>query len=423
MLQPLEILPGVRLRCVQTDRFKSSCLSINLLRPLCKEEAGKNALLSNVLMQGTRLHPDMQSLSLAMDELYGASIGPMCRKNGEIQTVGLYMSCLDDRYAISGDQVLKPAVQLLSELLLDPALTDGCFRPEYVAIEQENLINTIESAINDKRAYANSRMLKAMCRDDAFGVERLGTTQDVAAITPETLYAHYRHILATSQVEIFYAGSQSQQTIAGLLTAALSKLPRGELTPLSYSAMAHHDGIQELEETMELTQSKLSMGFTTGITSRDPEYLALMVFNALFGGDMTSKLFMNVREKESLCYYVGSVTSASKGIVIVSSGIDRENYQRTVDEILHQLELCRQGQITQSEMVAAKKAMVSSLLALRDSLGSMEDYSAFQVLSGFALDPDAYRQAVEAVDVAQVVAVAQQVKPDTIFFLKGVSNG
>lgn len=174
---------------------------------------------------------------------------------------------------------------------------------------------------------------------------------------------------------------------------------------------------------MVLTQSKLSMGFTTGITSRDPEYPALMVLNALYGGDMTSKLFMNVREKESLCYYVGSVTSASKGIVIVSSGIDRENYQRTVDEILHQLELCRQGQITQSEMVAAKKAMVSSLLALRDSLGSMEDYSAFQVLSGFALDPDAYRHAVEAVDIAQVVAVAQQVKPDTIFFLKGVSNG
>ncbi len=422
MIQPLEIFPGVRLRCVQTDRFKSACLSINLLRPLRKEEAAKNALLSNVLMQGTRLHPDMQSLSLAMDELYGTSMGPMCRKNGEIQTVGFYMSCLDDRYALSGDRVLEPAIGLLTELLLDPALTDGHFCPEYVAIEQENLINTIESAINDKRVYANSRMLKAMCRDDAFGVDRLGTVEDVQAITPQSLYAHYRHILATSEVEIFYAGSQSQQTIAGLLTAALSSLPRGELTALSYSPMDSHEGAQELEETMELTQSKLSMGFTTGITSRDPEYPALMVLNALYGGDMTSKLFMNVREKLSLCYYVGSVTSASKGIMIVSSGIDKENYRRTVDEILHQLELCRQGQITADELTAAKKAMTSSLLALQDSLGSMEDFSAFQVLSGFPLDPEDYRRAIEAVDTQQVMAAARQVKLDTIFFLKGVTN-
>lgn len=422
MIQPLEILPGVRLRCVQTDRFKSSCLSINLLRPLQKAEAAKNALLSNVLMQGTQLHPDMQSLSLAMDELYGTSMGPMCRKNGEIQTVGFYMSCLDDRYALPGDRVLERAIGLLTELMLNPLLIDGCFCPEYVTIEQENLINTIESAINDKRTYANSRMLKAMCRDDVFGVERLGTVADVEAITPQSLYAHYQSILATSQVEIFYAGSQSQQTIAELLTSALSTLPRGALTPLSYSAMPSHEGVQELEETMELTQSKLSMGFTTGITSRDPEYAALMVFNALYGGDMTSKLFMNVREKLSLCYYAGSATSASKGIIIVSSGIDRENYQKTVDEILHQLKLCQDGQITAEELTAAKKAMNSSLLALQDSLGSMEDFSAFQVLSGFPLDPEDYRRAVEAVDIPQVVAVAKQVKLDTIFFLKGVTN-
>lgn len=422
MIQFTEILPGVRLRCIQTDRFKSSCLSISLLRPLRQEEAAYNALLANVLMQGTRLHPDLQSLSLALDELYGTSLGPVCRKNGEIQTVGFYMSCLDDRYAISGDRVLEPAIQLLSELLLDPFLVEGCFSPDYVALEKENLVNTIASAINDKRTYTSMKMLEAMCAGDCYAVPRLGTVEDVEAITPEGLYRHYRNILATSQIEIFYGGSRSGDELASLLTHALAALPRGALRETSFGVLPRRPIPQYLQEAMDIAQGKLSMGFTTQVTTRDPEYPASVVFNALFGGEMTSKLFLNVREKLSLCYYASSNLISSKGIMTVSCGIDTGNYQKAVDEILRQLQLCADGEITCQELSAAKQAILSSLSSLPDSISGMEDFSAFQVLSGFTLTRQAYMDAVAAVTIQDVAAIAAGVRLDTIYFLKGVSQ-
>lgn len=419
MIQPLEIFPGVRLRCVQTDRFKSSCCSLNLLRPLSSSEAAKNALLSSVLMQGTRLHPDMQSLSLALDELYGTSMGPMCRKNGDIQTVGFYLSCLEDQYTMDGDQVLEPAIKLLSEVLLDPLLEGGSFSQEIVAIEKENLVNSIEASINDKKVYADTKMLRAMCRDDVYGVPRLGLKEDVQSITAENLYRHYKEILASSQIEIFYAGSRPQQEIAAMLKKALHQLPRKELTSVSSSPLPHHQKVQYLEETMDITQGKLSMGFTLDTTSKSEDYPYLMLFNAVFGGDMTSKLFMNVREKLSLCYYASSAAISPKGMMVVSCGIDTGNYQTAVDEIMHQLELCQKGEIEAEELEAARKSIISGLNSLSDSIGAMEDFSSFQALSGFTLDPAEYREIVSKATIQDIARIASQVQLDTIFFLKG----
>lgn len=420
MNQFTEILPGIRLRCAQTDRFKSSCLSISLLRPLCREEAAKNALLSNVLMQGTENHPDMTSLSMALDELYGTSLGPLCRKIGDIQTVGFYMSCLDDRYAMEGDSILAPALELLGEVLLQPCLEDGAFREDVVALEKENLINTIEAAINDKRAYADRNMLKALCREDTYGTPRLGEAEDVAAITAQNLYAHYKMILETSRVEIFYGGSMSPETVAELLKKVLGKLPRGKLCRTRFFAIPRHEGVQHLEETMEVTQGKLSMGFTTGITAQNKLFPAMVVFNTLFGGDMTSKLFVNVREKQSLCYYISTAMISTKGIMTLSCGIETRDYEKTVGEIMRQLSLCQQGQITEAELSAAKKAIASGLRSVEDSLASMEELTAFHVLGGIPMDRAAYLQAILEVTAEDAAEVARSIQLDTVFFLRGV---
>lgn len=417
-----ELLPGVLFQSEQTTRFKSGCLSFSLLRPLCREEAAKNALLANILTMATAKHPDMQSMSRALDELYGASLGPMVRKNGEIQTCGIYMSFLEDRFAMEGDRVLAPMLELLREVLLEPLTENGAFQEELVELEKENLINTIESSLNDKRVYADKQMIQALCRDDLYSVPRLGTREDVEAITAQNLYEHYKKILATSQIRIFYAGSAPAETVQALLMDILRDMPREELAPLSSKAMARHGEPQYKEETMDLTQGKLSMGFTTGITPKDPDYIPLMVMNTLFGGDLTSKLFMNVREKLSLCYYAASAVSGAKGLMTVSSGIDTANYQQAVDEILRQLDACKNGDITKEELTDAQQAILSSIATLSDSLGRMEDFSMFRVLTGFPMDKEAYQKAVEAVTVADCARAARQVQLDTIFFLKGAAS-
>lgn len=421
MDQRIEIMPQVWLRAIPTDRFKSACLSFSLLRPLRREEAAKNALVANVLLRGTQKHPDLRSISQLLDLYYGAGLGPLVRKNGEIQTCGLFLSFLEDRFALPGDQVLEPVLEFLGEVLFQPRLEGGAFVPEFVAGEKQNLINTMEAMLNDKRAYADRQMLRAMCRDDSFGVPRLGEAEDVPEIEPASLYAHYRSILAHSPVEIFYAGSASPERVAALLRRVLQPLPRDTMDLTGWKPMQKTQNPQYLEETMDVNQAKLSMGFTTGITTREKEFPTLMVFNALYGAGVTSKLFLNVRERLSLCYYADSTVFGSKGILVVSSGIETGNYAVARDEIMRQLEACCDGEITEQELEAAKQAICSSLRTVADSPGRMEDFAMFGRLSGFPLSVSEYEAAVQAVTAEQVAQVARRIRLDTIFLLKGAT--
>ncbi len=419
MDQRIEIMPQVWLRAICTDRFKSACLSFSLLRPLRREEAAKNALVANVLLRGTQMHPDLRSISQVLDLYYGAGLGPLVRKNGELQTCGVFLSFMEDRFALPGDQVLEPMLEFLGEVLFQPRLEGGAFVPEFVAGEKQNLINTMEALLNDKRSYADRQMLRAMCREDSFGVSRLGEPEDVAEIDPAALYAHYQSLLAHSPIEIFYAGSATPERVAALLRRVLQPLPRGDMDLSAWKPMRKTRQTQYLEETMGVTQAKLSMGFTTGITTRDKEFPTLMVFNALYGAGVTSKLFVNVRERLSLCYYADSSVFGSKGILAVSSGIETGKYAMAKDEILRQLEVCCAGEITGQELEAAKRAICSSLRTVSDSPGRMEDFAMFGRLSGFPLSVSEYEAAVQAVTADQVAAVARQIRLDTIFLLKG----
>ena len=192
MIKTIELFPGVTLRCCRDDRFKQNVLSLQFLRPMCREEASLNALLPAVLLRGCKSCPDMRSVTLKLDDLYGASIGALVRRTGDIQSTGLSCGFIDDRFTLEGDTLLAPMMAFLEEILLDPVTADGVFSPEYVASEKQNLIWTLESQRNDKRAYAGNQLLKQLCKEDSYGIPRLGEIADVEAITPESLYAHYR---------------------------------------------------------------------------------------------------------------------------------------------------------------------------------------------------------------------------------------
>lgn len=418
----IELLPGIFFQAAQTTRFKTACFSLHLLRPLRKEEAAKNALLANVLMRGTAKHPNLRSISAMLDHLYGASAGPLVRKNGEVQTCGFFMSFVEDRFALEKEKILAAMVDFLRELLLEPLTENDAFPADIVVGEKQNLINMIASEVNDKRAYADQKMLRAMFANDPGNVSRLGDIEDVQAITPADLFAHFQHILAHSKIEIFYSGSQSPETVAGLFANALAAIPRQTPDEVVIRGFQPVGKPQYLEETMDVTQAKLSMGFTTDCTCRDPEYPALVLFNAVFGAGVTSKLFINVREKLSLCYYASSSLLSSKGVLVVSSGIQTENYETAKAEILRQLTACQKGEISEEELLSAKKALCSSLDGIGDSLSRMEDFCSFRVLAQFPMSPAAYKAALEAVTVAEIAAAAQKVRLDTILLLKGAAK-
>ncbi len=214
MIQTIQLTPGVVLRHYPDNRFKTAVLSVQLQRPLCREEASLNALLFSVLLRGTAKNPDMRAITARLDGLYGATISPLMRRIGDRQTIGLFLSCLEDRFALPGDQVLAPSLRLVREILLEPKLVQGSFDPEFVESEKKNLIADIEAELNDKRAYAASRMIRSMCAGDSFALSLRGEKEDVEAITAQSLYAHYRKVLRESPVELFFVGSAGAEEVA-----------------------------------------------------------------------------------------------------------------------------------------------------------------------------------------------------------------
>lgn len=419
MIQTFELYPGIVLRCYPDDRFKQACLSVQFLRKMCREEAALNALIPAVLLRGTENCPDLQAITHRLDDLYGAAVGAQVRRVGDYQTTGLYCGFMEDAFALPGDKVLEPMVEFLGEMLFSPALENGIFREDFVESEKRNLILAIEAQRNDKRVYAAGRLLEKMCSEDSFGIPRLGTKEEAEKITIPSVYAHYRKIIKESPVEIFYVGSAKPEQVAALIAPLFAKMERNYVNLPAQTGFVDASGGSHTE-TLDVSQGRLGMGFVTPITSRDDRFAAMQVANVMFGSGMTSKLFMEIREAQSLCYDIGSGYQGSKGIVTVSAGIDFDKEEIVKKQVLELLRQCAEGEFTEEELNAAKQALISQLQGTHDSPGSIENYYISGVLSGMGKTPAEYIQAVEAVTAQTAAQAASTLQLHTQYFLKGV---
>lgn len=288
--------------------------------------------------------------------------------------------------------------------------------PAYFESEKTNLIDAIRSLINDKRDYADARLLREMCAGEPYGISRLGDERGAEKLHPQKLYAHYGEMIAASQLELIYSGSASRERVEQALQAAFSTLPREEIREI-FLAKDHprREQVHLVEETMDVTQGKLGMGFTCG----SGDTAALLMGNTLFGGSSNSKLFMNVREKLSLCYFASSVYHRQKGIITVSSGIEFENYQRAYDEIMCQLEAVQRGELEDWEMESARSVLLNAYASMGDSQGKLENFYLGQAATGQAETPEVLAQEVRTVSPQRIFEAMQTVSLDTVYFLKG----
>ena len=421
MIQTTTLADGVTLRCFYDNRFKQGALSFQMIRPMAGGEASLNALIPAILLRGTEKHPDLRSITMHLDDLYGAAVGTMVRRVGDWQTTGLACGMMDDRFALPGDKVLEPMIDFLRELLLEPCMENGAFRADFVESEKKNLIAAIESDLNDKRVYAMNRMLRTMCRADSMGTPRLGYTEWVAAADPKGLYDHYRKILRESRIDICYVGSAPGWQVANLLKPILAQLDR-DYKALPGQTPFHDAGPSHEVEHMDVSQAKLCMGYTTPITMGTEGFAAMQMMNTIFGAGMTSKLFQNVREKLSLCYSIGTTYYSAKGLVTLSAGIDAADEEKAKAEIAAQLEAMCRGEITEAEMAAAREAILSGLRGIHDSPGSIENYYASAALSGLGWTPAEYMERIAAVTAEQVAEAAKKLTLHTTYILKGENH-
>ena len=412
----IQLSDGVYLTYLPARKFKTSLLSAQFVTPLRQETASAWALLPAVLRRGTVRYPDLGALSAQLDRLYGASVDYTVRKKGENQCVGFVASFIDDSFAPGGEKLLEPAAELVGELICDPVTERGRFVSAYFDTEKTNLIDAIRSQINDKRDYAAARLLQEMCAGEPYGVSRLGDEKSAEKLQMKKLYAQYGELISTARLELIYLGSAPLDRVRQALAAAFSTLPRDGIRDIA-AAVPHpaRTEVRTVTEEMDVTQGKLGMGFSCG----SDDYSAVLLGNTLFGGSSNSKLFLNVREKMSLCYYASSAYHRQKRLITVSSGIEFADYQRAYDEILRQLEAVQKGQLEDWELGGARSTLLNAYASMGDSQGKLENFYLGQAATGQSESPEDLAAQLREVTAERVFQAMETVTLDTVYFLKG----
>ncbi len=411
-----EIKKNVCLHTLNEDKFKTNLINFYFQRPLIKEEVTYNALLPMVLQRGTNTYKTSKDLSKKLEDLYGAYVFGDVAKKGERQIIRFSMSVADENYIGKGN-VLQEGVELANDILINPILGNGSFIKSYVDQEKENLKNRINSRINDKMKYAIDRCIEIMCKDENYGIYEYGNVLDLEGITPESLYNHYKKVITTSPLDIIAVGNMKHNDIKEILLNTL-KINIDEIVYLENKIEeVNHLRVKEIKEKADISQGKLTLGYRTNIPYYDTLYPALMLYSSILGGGAHSKLFIKVREENSLCYYIFSRVEKYKSLMLIGSGIEIENFEMTKDVIAKQLIEMEKGNITDQEIDYAKKSIINSIREFGDSSSSLAEYLYGQVFSNNIEPIEDLITKIESVTIDQIVEVAKRIKLDTIYFL------
>ncbi len=414
---------GIAYNHLSTDRFKTGYFCVNFLLPLQAESAAYYALIPKLLLRGSRDYPNQQVISRRLEELYGADVLSRNFKRGEIHLVSMGIDILDNDYLPRDEKMdlLAESIALLKSLLTDPCMENGRFLQDYTDGEIRNRILAIRAMINNKQRMALELCYRHMFADEAAGVSVEGRIEDYEALDREKLVAYYQHMLQGARIEIFYVGGAPVERVEGLAKTIFREIPRSknEAKMPSIEIRRSAESVRSFEECVPTEQGILVMGFRTGVVLRDEDHLALSLFNEIFGGSPASKLFMNVREERSLCYYCSSFADLLKGTLTVIAGIDPKNKDITVDEIKNQLEEMKNGNMNGEELLCAKQSLSNAYRSILDTPDGMESWYLRRFIGGMSDSPLENAKNVEKITADDISAVAKKISLDTVFFLRG----
>lgn len=416
-IKEFNIIEGINLYYINDTKYKTVSMAMYLHRELDRGEVTKNSVLTKVLRRGNSKYNSIKSINTYLESLYGTLFSVDVSKKADVQSISCSVSNIIDRYSEKG--VTAEAARLMLELMFEPYVTDNGFCADYVESEKKNLKDDIEAIINDKRSYANMRCIEEMCKGEKNAILDCGYIEDIPGINHSNLYEHYKSIIFSSPIDIYVVGEADIDDIVKTVSDYLGRYSF-DIKPFRASLTKRPAGdVKYVDERLDVNQGKLSMGFMTGTNADDDNYYALLVANSIFGSGAHSKLFNNVREKMSLAYYASSRLDKFNSLMIVSSGIEFENYTKAKDEILVQLDAVKNGDFSEDELSVAKDFIINSYRSYLDSPYLMRE---FYLTSGFTRDRDTLETAIEkvaSVTKEQVTEAFAGVNLDTVYFLKG----
>ena len=417
------IADGVNFNFIEDARFKTGRASIDVFWPLNKEDVSANAVLPFLMSKSCSKYQDFTALNRYLDELYGSSVSADVNKLGETQVLSISASFLADKYALEKETISQKVTKLLCDMLFSPLLINNTFPKDLVDQEKRQLIEFIESEFNEKRIYSKNKCEELMCKNERFGINKLGTSEKVAALTTDDVYSAWKKVLSQSRIEFTVLGNVKEPKFAlDTFQKEFFKLKRGSLIDCSTKVIKECKDPKDYSESMNLSQSKLVMGFRTGSAANDPDTMAMRLAVAIFGATPHCKLFLNVREKYSLCYYCSANYDRQKGIMLVQSGVERQNIKRAKGEILNQLEEVKKGNFTEEDMNNIKRSLSNSYRTIGDYLSNMESFYLSQIFYEEKLSTLQYIEKLNNVTKEEIIKAANKITLDTTFVLEGVEK-
>ena len=412
------IAEGVSFAAVQDTKFKHNRLSVSMLMPLEEGKLSERAIVPYILRQGTRKYPDFTRLNERLSDLYGAALEANVDKFGSYQLLNLGMVGIDSRFAFDGEDMVKELANLLADILLDPYVENGAFSPKETELEKEYLKDTIEAEINDKRSYALMRCRSIMCQGEALALRKLGTIEEVEAITPESAYRAYQELLDKAQIEIMMSGCGDPEAACEAFRERFADMERHPIAVDVKTCRKQPVKEQkDISEEMDVKQGKLVLALHTDMNCSLEERTASRVAVALLGGTATSLLHTNVREKLSLCYYCAARLDTATGILMIDSGVEAENCDKTRDACLAQIEAMQKGEFEESLLLETQLFFKTAYRATGDSLGAMENWYLTNILLGNEESLEESLAACQKVTKEQIVAAVNKLKLDTVYRL------
>lgn len=403
---------------IQNDRFNTTLVSFNFYVPLKKETAAEYALLPFVMTTCSKAYPDFSALNFKLAKLYGANLSASAEKVGDYQLLKIAISTIDDRFALDNESLCDSAIELLSQLVFDPKVENSAFCEDDLAREKRKAIEHIRGDLAQKRIYAKKRLIEEMYKGEPFGVPKCGTEDDVQKITGESLFAAWKNLLSTAFIRVNVISRAMPQGLFDGISEKLSGIVRENIADCTQStptsAIAKPNTVIE---KMDIAQGKLCMGFSSEVYGDDSNAASLTVMCDIFGGGPYSRLFTNVREKYSLCYYCASSSVKTKGLITVDSGIEKQNADKAEKEILNQLSIIKQNLFTDEEFESSIKSITDSFKSYNDSQGLLDAWYSLKIVKDKLLSPEEAAEEILKVTRNDVVYTARGVKLHTVYKL------
>ena len=418
-----EIKKGIKLHEIQIDKFKTNLIAIFLTMPISRENVTKNSLISAVLRRGSKNMPTQAQISKEMEEMYGASFDCGLDKTGDNHILKFYIEAINDKFLPQSDEnMLKTSIEKVLEIVFNPLVENGEFKKEYVQQEKENVKRIIQGKTDNKARYAFDRCIEEMYKDEPYGLYKYGYIEDLENITPKNLYEYYKKMISECKIDIFVSGNIEEVKDIVEKNENIQKLQEREAN-YKINKIETKEIVQEKEikEEMDVTQGKIVIGLDLELDNEEQKYDA-MLYNAILGGTANSKMFQEVREKASLAYTAGSSYVRYKSNIFIRCGIEIKNYEKALEIIRKQLEDMKNGVFTDEDIENAKNGIISGIKSIDDEQDTEITYFFGQELTDTKTSLEQYIEKIQNVTKQEIVAVANSITINTVYFLKNIEK-